>query len=333
MRKRKLLTTNMDALLPYAAIILAVGIWGAATVVIKITTQYIPPFTFLFIRFLMVGIIMLPIFYLLTKANPIDRRDYKNLILLGISGYTSMAFVFWSLYYTTAIEVSIIGVLATILTIALGHYFYNDGINTETKTGIGIATLGMLVIVLQPLLTTDQIGNYTVLERLFGNTLAVIYSISFTIYIVWSKSVMGQRSHKLTSALRFMHLQPMKKTYSPVVHTTFGFYVGLVTMLPFALLEHMGYIGHFAFRWADLNPIAIAGLLYMVFFSSIVAYIAFEWGLQQSHVKDSAIFSYLGPLFTIPVAFLILGEIPSSLTVVASMFIALGVLIAEKHKS
>src|SRR3990170_2906716 len=53
-------------------------IWGAAGAVIKYTLEYIPPFTFLYLRFLIVCVIVLPITIYQLKKKPIRKADYLN---------------------------------------------------------------------------------------------------------------------------------------------------------------------------------------------------------------------------------------------------------------
>lgn len=318
-------------LLPYSALILAVAIWGGAIPVIKATTEHISPFTFLFLRFLLVCIIMLPVMVVLVKRSPFDKRDYKNLVLLGLAGQSSIIIIFWGINFTSALDAAIIGTLAPLLTIAAGQYFYGDRLNKLTKIGIFIAVVGMLVVVLEPILSDSHAG-YDVGRRIFGNILVVIYTLLFTLYIIWSKMVMGGKSPNLDSVFKHIHLKPMKKVYSPVQHVSFAFYVGLVSMLPFALLESRGAFGSQLFSISDLSTTSVLGIIYMAIFSSIVAYISFEWGLKNAQVSDEAIFGYLGPLFTIPFAYIILGETPTTMNIVGGLIIAVGVVIAEKYK-
>jgi drug/metabolite transporter (DMT)-like permease len=71
----------------------------------------------------------------------------------------------------------------------------------------------------------------------------------------------------------------------------------------------------------------------MALLSSIVAYMLFHWGLQKVEVTDAALFTYLSPLFAFPVAYILLKETPSPTTTIGALFIAIGIMIAEKHKS
>jgi drug/metabolite transporter (DMT)-like permease len=326
-------STHINLLLPYLALLLTAVIWGGALPIIKLTTQYIPPFTFLFLRFVVVCVVMLPVVFIQLKKTAVDPRDIKNLILLGIAGQTSLALIFWGVKYTTSLDAAIISTIAPLMTIAAAHYFFKDPLNNAVKIGIAIAAMGMLFIVLEPVLSANgTMYEFSANQRIFGNILVVLYNFAFMMYIIWSKAIMGNRSASLTSFFRHFHVSPMRKSYSPLFHTTFGFYVGLVTILPFALAENAGAFGTEPLNIANLTATPILGILYMALLSSIVAYLAFEWGIHKAHASDGAIFGYLGPLFTLPVAYLLLGETPSKVVLIGASVIAVGVIIAESKK-
>ena len=67
----------------------------------------------------------------------------------------------------------------------------------------------------------------------------------------------------------------------------------------------------------------------MALLSSIVAYISYQKAIKLVKVSDIAFFHYLSPLFTLPVAYAVLGEIPNKFVIAGSIFIAIGVYIAE----
>lgn len=316
--------------LAYVALLLATAIWGAAAPVIKYTEQSIPPFLFLLIRFTIVCVVVLPIVFLELKTTKIHKNDYKNLIILGLSSQASLALLFLGIKYTSAIDTVIIGTLAPLLTIAGGHFFFNEKVNIYTKIGIFISALGTLLVVLEPIIDSNVYIDPK--NRFVGNSLVVIYNLLFAFYVIWSKAAMGGKSHKLNKVVSSLRISPMKKVYSPILHTSIGFYVGLAAMVPLAFMESAGVFGANSFTAADLTLKPVLGLLYMALLSSIVAYTAYEWGIKEAQVSDGALFSYLTPLFTIPFSYLILGEIPSKHSIYGLVIIFIGVVIAEKYK-
>lgn len=318
--------------LAYGALFIATAIWGIAVPIIKLTLNYSSVMTFLFFRFLIVCVILLPFVMIELKKNPLHKNDVFNLLLLGITGESSLIIVFWGLKYTSAIDAAVIGATAPIMAIIAGHYFYKDKITKFAKIGVIIATLGTLFVVIEPVVFFQKISQGSLL-RIFGNTLMILYNFVFTWYVIFSRKVLGHNSVQITRALGMLHIKPNVKRYSVFLLTSVTFYVGFVTFIPLAILERFGAFGPVQSISALVSPIPLFGVLYMAIFSSIFANILFVWGLDKSSVSDSAIFSYLGPVFTLPFSYILLKEVPATYTIVGILILALGVIIAEKHKA
>lgn len=319
----------------YLALLAATAIWGVALPVMKLTLADIPVYAFLFFRFLLVCIIVLPYLIFELKNNPIDKRDLTNLTILGLLGQSSLILIFLGINFTTAIDTAIISVIAPIITIAAGYYFYKEKINKGLEVGIIFATVGTLFIVVEPILMdlSGDISHTTAGTRIIGNLLVILYNISFAAYIILSKRVMGDETKELRKTFRILDLNPLKKAYPPFVHVAFSFYIALLTVIPFFVLESFGVFGPNRFNYSMLSARPLIGIVYMALISSLAAYFLFEWGLKRARVSDTALFGYLGPLFTIPSAFLLISEIPSILSLIGTAIIVIGVIIAEKNKS
>ncbi|HAI62834.1 MAG: Transmembrane protein [candidate division WWE3 bacterium GW2011_GWF2_41_45] len=307
-------------------------IWGAATAVIKYTLGYIPPFTFLYLRFMIVCLVVLPLVALQLKKEPIHKSDYLNFFLLGLFSQTSLILPFVALKFTSALDYTIIGVMASVLTVYAGHYFYHDKINKGITAGVVLASLGTILIVLEPILWGND-GGGRAAERILGNVLGLFYAMTWVVYVIWAKFSMGGKSHSLKKTLSFIKIKPMTRKYSAGTIVLTSFYVGLITLIPLAVFENLGLAGESNFDILSIDIKGVLGLLYMALFSSIVAYWLNEWGLENAKVSDFAIFGYLAPVFTLPFAYLILGELPNTLMLIGTAFIAAGVVIAEKNNS
>lgn len=311
----------------WAACIVPQIIWAAAGPVIKLTLAYIPSIEFLFIRFLITCIILLPFVYLELKRTKIDLKDLPNIIALGILGYGSMLFLFEGFRYTTAIDAAIIGVVAPILEIAAGNYFYKEQISLKYKIGIVLAIIGTAVVVIEPALVHSGPSDTT--SRIIGNIFILIYNLGFATYIVLSKSIMGENSSRLFNALRHFGIKKHHYKYSPFLQTALSFYIALGVFTSLLILKSSISPVSVSFDILMLEPKAIFGVLYMALLSGIAAYTMLNWGIHRVSVSFMAIFSYLMPVFTLPFAYIILGEIPSGVALVGSAIIGLGILIAE----
>lgn len=317
---------------PYLyAILLSYVIWSAAGPVIKLTLDYVPVFTFLLYRFIIVGVILLPYTLIQLQQYQVHRQDIWKIVVLGIFSQTSLALIFFGFKYTNVLEGTIIGLLGPILAIFAGHHLYNEKVNNYVKLGLGVATLGTFVVFAEPILSAHN-SNYEASLRLLGNFLILLYTLLFVFYILWSKMSLGITTRPLKKFMRIFHMQPMKRHYPSNLLMALAFYVGLATFIPLALLEQKGVFGGAPFLLSNLTVVPLLGILYMAVASSIIAYFAFEWGLTKIEVKETVIFSYMQPVFTVPFAYLLLNEVPSFYVLMGGLIIAFGVVIAELKK-
>ena len=304
-------------------------IWGAAGPVIKITLGYIPPAIFLSLRFLIVAIVLLPYtVYELTKTK-VHPKDYVNLFILGLLSQSAILLIFIAYKYTTVLDATIIGVAGAILSVYMGHYFYKDELDRRLTVGLILASMGTLVVVLEPLLSNGaHIGISG--KKVLGNLLVILYNLSWITFLLFSKMSMGENSKELKRELRFLRIKPMKQVYSPTLIVSLSFYVGLITTIPFAITEYIktGMI----FNLNTIEPIGIFGLFYMAIMSSIVAYMLYGYGLEFARISDTALYGYLQPLLTLPFAYYLIGEIPNLYMLVGGAIIVIGVIIAEARK-
>jgi len=316
----------------YFSLIIAYVIWAAAGPVIKLTVESVPPFTFLFLRLLVVCILVLPYTWRLLKTTSVIKKDYLKIFVLGVFSQSSLMLLFLGYKYTTVLDAVFIGMLGTILSVVAGHYLYNEKVDWNVKLGLLLATLGTLFVAIEPILQAKSIAH-DIQMRLLGNLLVIAYSVLWVLYIVWSKLTMGINSANMKRTLKLLHIKPMKKHYSPVLLVSLSFYIGLLTVIPMALLEMAGFFGPISFSISQIALVPALGILYMAVFSSIIAYYLFEWSLEKIEVKDTALFGYLQTVFTIPFAYILLREIPNKYMLIGALVIALGVLIAEQKKS
>jgi len=309
----------------------ATAIWGFAPPIVKQTLSYIPVYSFLFYRFLIVCLLLFPFVYMELRRQNVSLREFPALAVSGLTGQTSIVLIFLGLKYTSSMEVAVIGVIAPLLMVAAGHYFFNDKVNKNIEVGLIITSVGTLILAIGPILDSNS-DSSTIGLRIWGNILVVIYNLFWTIHILWSKRLRGENSRAIDQTAKFFGIPVPKKRYTSGLITGVSFYIGLVSMIPLYILESSGRLGGPSFNIAYLNLNGWIGLLYMALLSSIVAYGLFEWSLKYLKVTDTAIFSYISPVFTLPAAFFILGELPTKDILLGAAIVALGIIVAERKK-
>jgi len=291
-------------------------IWGIASPVIKYTLNYIQPFAFLFIRFLIVTLVLLPIFfvYLNKKKIKLTFKKILKLSFLGFLGTTlGLSLLFIGYKHTTAIDGSLIYSVSPMFVIIGGALFLKEQVTKLEKVGALLAFFGSIVTIIQPLLE----GKALALENIGGNVLVFLSAISWAVYCLMVRKI------------------EFKDKTDPFVLTAIGFFSGLITIIPFYLYElytSNDYLKTTYFSFSSLlaiNPNAIPGILYMSLISSIIAYLTYNLGYALIEASEATIFDYLKPVFAAPIAVIWLGEQITIPFLAGALLIFLGVFLTE----
>lgn len=330
-------------------LILASLIWGAAGPIIKYTLEFVPPFTFLFLRFLVASAIILPFMIFEEKRHPVEKKDWLNLILLSfLGGSLTLGLVFWGFKYTTSIDGSLISSIAPVFIMLASVKLLGEKITKNERMGSIIALAGTALIVFEPFFDgRDVAGKGGVMLQLLGNFFMILSNIAWAAYTVWSKKILNHIPTKLGAFLHFLHLRSSTRQYSPFFITGLMSAIGLLTFAPLSFMEVASIKG----IRTDLNIKVIQkavqdsytlpstppefigpilGILYMGIFSTLVAYGLYEWAVKSLPVAETTIYSYLSPIFAVPLAYILLGEKVGLWFILGSIIIAFGVFLSER---
>lgn len=292
--------------LPYLALLIAHVIWGANFVVAKVTLQEFPPMSLAFLRFSLASLFLAPFFLAQSKKIKIKKEDLPKLVAQGILIVTlNIAFFFEGIKRTTATDASVLILTVPILSVLLGWWFLKEKIYLVNLFGIILGLLGSLVIVGLPQIL---IGNLSI-ERLLGNILIILTSISWVAGAIIAK--------------------PLLTKYSSLVITAIAFMVGTVTFFIPASLEYLQNPS-----WVNqISILGILGVIYMTLLSSISAYFLFEWGLSKTSVYNADLFNYIEPFIATGLAVVVLGERISQSFLIGGVLIAAGAYLGTLAKN
>lgn len=288
------LKTHHKAIL---ALITANLIWGAASPIFKLALENIAPFTLAFFRFFFAMIIMLPF---AINDLVVKREDWKNLILLSLTGITfNISFFFFGLKYAPSINAPMIASSGPIFLYFLSIFVLHEKPHLKILTGTIISLLGVMIIIGQPLLSI-QIDS----KVLLGNLFFLLATFGAVGHAIFSKELLIK--------------------YKAVSITFWSFFIGSLTFLPFFIGENLKQ--NFL---STLDMRGIIGLVFGVFLSSLLAYLLFEWGLAKIPAQEIGIYTYIDPVIAALIAIPLLGEKITALFVIGSILIFLGIYIAE----
>jgi len=278
-------------------------LWGIASPVIKYTLNYIPPYSFLFWRFLFTSIIFLPFFVYFFLRQPIKDKDWPWLIFLGfLSTPLNLILLFIGYEKTTSMDGVLISSTAPIFITLGGALFLKEKVTKIERIGLVVATVGSITTISQPIFEGSLFkGN------LVGNLFVFISVLAWVLYILLAKKKVFK--------------------YNPVIPTAIGFFVGLITIIPFVLFFEKSFPNYQLLITNYSN--ALPGILYMVIFSSVIAYTLYLYGLSLIEASEATLFAYLQPVFAAPIALIWLGEKITLPFIIGAIIITLGVLMSE----
>lgn len=288
----------------YISLLTTAAIWGIAGPVIKHTLHFLPPFTFLFYRFLIVSIFCLPMFFYLWRKSKISFQDLPKLFLLGLMSTTiNLSLIFLGFERTTALDGTLLSSVTPIFIVIGGAIFFKDKVTRLEKVGLVTVAIGALITVIQPILEKGFFAQ----QNLFGNLLILTAGLQWTTFVLLAKDDL--------------------RRHSPLTITTSAGIVGILTFFPLAFLEQGGAI--FNLEPLTSNPAALFGVCYMAILSYVLAYFLYNLGISKIEVSEAAIFAYLQPVFAAPFAVLWLKEVITLPFLFGASVIALGVFLSE----
>ncbi len=288
------------------ALITSAVIWGITTVILKDILNYIPPFSLAFLRFSLASLVISPILLYNETRHPIQSKDLPKLFFFGLIGITlHLSLVFLGVKYTTATNAAVITSLSPLTVAAAAAFFLREKINRNYYLGSLVALSGTTLIFAEPLLNNENFSS----EHLLGNFLILASVFVWAVFNISSKE--------------------MFKKYHPFTVTAVLFLTGMVTFAPLAFLEYQSNP-----TWPTYLSLKILlELLFLVLFSSVLAYLLYEWGLKYVKASTAGLTNYLLPVTTVTAAVIFLGETLTLFFTFGSILIILGLIITNHHSS
>lgn len=290
-------TEQRTLALNYIRLVFVTLFWAGAFIAGRYTVGEVPPFTVAFFRFVAASLVLMPLVWLVEGSRTrITRQDLPRLLLLGLTGifiYNSLFFT--GLKHTTAANAAIIVAINPVVTAIISALFLKEVITRRQLAGILLSFTGVAVVVTR--------GSWAVVQGLefnFGDMVLVGAPVAWALYSVLGKGAM--------------------KKFSPLAATAYACLFGTLMLLPLALWE-----GH---PWPQISLPAWGAFAYMGVFTTSIAFIWWYRGIAMIGASRSAIFINLVPLWTMLLAFLILGEQVTSLQLLGAALIISGVYLS-----
>jgi drug/metabolite transporter (DMT)-like permease len=277
-------------------LLLVAMLWGSAFVGIKFGLESLSPGHLTLLRQVVASLCFIP-YLLVTKRKLFPRwRDLPFLFLLGLLGY--------SIY----------------------HVALNYG-ELEVSAGTAsliIATAPAFTAIFAVLLLSERlasVGWFGLLLSFGGVVLIVVGDtpeLGFNLYALLILLA------AIVTALYQTLQRPLFKTYSAVEVTAFATWAGTLPLFIFL----PGFI-------QELSSASVNSLwsgLYLGIFPSAIAYSLLAYAISKLPVTLVAAYLYTVPVFGLFFSWLLLGEIPTSLTLLGGLIALVGIVMVNQSK-
>ena len=164
--------------------------------------------------------------------------------------------------------------------------------------GTAISLIGIFIVVLRPLIDNGFDSG------IIGNMLFILATLSFVLY---------------TLLLREYDLP-----YRATTLTFWMFAIATAIFFPFFLWESSStnVLSQLTFQ-------GILGILFGAIFTSVIAYVLYNFAIKKIKMSEIGIFLYIDPIITALIAVPLLGEKITVLFLLGSLFVFLGIFVAE----
>ena len=280
--------------------ILTSAIWGTTFISSKLLLQEgLSPAAIMILRFVLAYVLMLP--FVKGKWFCRSVKDELLMVLLGISG-GSLYFLLenTALVYTQASNVAIIIAATPLLTMLTVNLLDRGKGASKRLYGYSLMSLaGVALVILN--------GNFVLKLNPIGDLLTFGAVVTWVIYSIIIAKV--------------------QERYSSWMITRKIFFYGVVTLLPYFLVESWDVTWEMVSR-----PMVWGNIAYLGVLASLGCYMTWNIVIKRLGAVDATNYLYINPIVAMITANLLLGERITPLAIVGTALILVGVYLAERKK-
>ena len=285
-------------------VLFAVIVWGASFIATKVALRDISPIAVVWLRFSM-GVIILGIAVVMRKQFSLpNKNEWAYFALLGFLGIT-----FHQWLQSNGLQTSEAGTTAWIVATTpvfmalLGWIVLKERLSWYKVIGIFLAFTGVLLVVSKGNLSSISIGKFGAP----GDKLILISAVNWAVFSVLSRR--GLKSYP--ASLMMFYVMSLGWLFT--------------TLLFFASTRLM--------EVSNLTINGWLGIAFLGIFCSGLAYIAWYDALQALSAAQTGAFLYIEPLVTVVIAFIVLGEPITPVSLVGGGIILFGVWIVNQNQA
>jgi drug/metabolite transporter (DMT)-like permease len=287
-------------------LVLAVGVLAVSFSAILIrlaqTEEAVPSLAIAAWRTAIAALVLLPI-ALLYRRQELGGLKTADWLLAALSGLMlGLHFGTWitSLAYTSITSSAVLVSTSPLWVGLAAPFILHEPLTRWLKLGLGLALLGSLVIALGDGL---QVADGS--RAMTGNGLALAGALAMAVYYL-----IGRRLRQRLSLLSY---------------TTVVYGIAALTLVGYSLMSQAPLMGY--------SPTAYGLFVLMAVFPQLIGHSSFNWALAYLPATFVAVTIISEPVGATLLGMLILGEVPATVTIVGSLIVLLGILLATRSGS
>lgn len=290
-------------------------LWAGNAVVGRLAARWIPPVTFNFSRWVLAGLVLLPLAHWVFKADSPMWSAWRRMALLGLLGvgaYNTLQYL--ALQTSTPMNVTLVAASTPLWMLLLGRVFFHAPLKPQALLGAACSLSGVLVVLSQ--------GDWTRLQQVRlvpGDAWMLLAALVWALY----------------SWLLAHPREPeaIRRDWAAFLLAQIGFgllWSGALTVGEWAWIgQHPD--SHLPTTIAWGWPLA-GVLLFVALGPSLLAYRCWGAGVSRAGPTAASFFSNLTPLFAAVMSALFLGETPKAFHGVAFALIVLGIVVSSARR-
>lgn len=278
--------------------LVTIAVWGTTFVSTKVLLAHgLTPPEIMFYRFI--------IAYALTWifARKLWADTWKDELLLAVAGFTGGTLYFLAentaIDYSITSNVALVVCVTPVLTALLTSLCYKERITARLVVGSVVSLLGVGFVVL----------NGTVLQiHPLGDALALVAAFAWAVYSVVVRRFDGR--------------------YTIWFVTRKVFFYGIVTMIPFIAA---GIGGGLHLERLTI-PIVAGNVLFLSVVASMLCFYSWNLVLEKLGTVRASNYMYTQPLVSLACSAAVLGEPITHIALLGTVFILVGIYVAERKQ-
>jgi drug/metabolite transporter (DMT)-like permease len=282
-------------------LLLAVAlIWAANFSVVKASLPFIDPMSFNAMRFGISIVLMVGILIWKGGYKPVPLRDVPALFALGLLGNTAyQLFFIFGLNLTHSANASVMLGTIPVWVALVSHFFFDEKMTRGRFFGVSL-TFGGILLILTGSGKELSFGSGT----LYGDMLTLASALVFGTYTVLSKDFL--------------------KRYPPLQLTVMSMVSGGGVLVLAAIPDLI------VLDYASIPMGAWLGVTYSGLLSVGLAYIIWNYALNQVGAVRTATYQNLVPVLGLLIGFFLMGEPLAALQMMGSLVVIGGIIVTRK---